>query len=363
MSGPAATQGKRDLVNGEREVTRRLMLARFARFATVAIALLALAGTGAADDFYKDKKITLLVGSTAGGGYDTDGRLIAKYMPRYIPGHPNIVVSNMPGASGVKAVNYLYANAPRDGTVIGTFNSAMPFLQAVGAPGVTYKSAELSWIGNLSQSVQAVVVWHTAGINTLDDAKKREVIMGALGSGGTMTVFPRLLNAAFGTKFRIVSGYQGGTEVNIAMERGEVHGRGAGVWTTWKRTRPDWVKEGKIIPLLQIGPRKDPDLPHVPLLNDLAQNEEHKQTFLLVAGNIQIERPFAAPPQVPPAQLKILRDAFNRVAKDPEFLAEAEKLETDVAPQTGEETARDVKSILSVPPAIVEKVKVIVGFR
>jgi tripartite-type tricarboxylate transporter receptor subunit TctC len=325
--------------------------------------LLSLASKGAADDFYSGKKITLIVGTTAGGGYDTDGRLIAKYMSRYIPGNPNIVISNMPGASGVKAVNFLHTSAPRDGTVFGTFNSAMPFLEAAGAPGVTYKSAELSWIGNLSQSVQAVVVWHTSGIKTLDDTKKREVIMGALGSGGTMTVFPRMLNAAFGTKFRIVAGYQGGTEVNIAMERGEVEGRGAGVWTTWKRTRPDWIKEGKIIPLLQIGPKKDRDLPHIPLLNDLAQSEEQKQMFLLVAGNIQIERPFAAPPQIPADRLQILRNAFIRATADPEFLAEAEKLETDVAPQTGDETARDVTSILAVPQAVVEKVKVIVGFR
>src|SRR5262249_32456622 len=256
-------------------------------------------------------------------------------MSRYIPGEPGIVVSNMPGASGVKAVNYLYSGAPKDGTVIGTFNSAMPFLEAAGAPGVQYKSTELSWIGNLSQSVQVVVVWHTAGIRTLDDAKKREVIMGALGSGGTMTIFPRLLNAAFGTKFHIVTGYQGGTDVNIAMERGEVEGRGASAWTTWKRTRPDWVKERKIVPLVQIGPRKDPDLTEVPLLNDLAQNDEQRQMFLLVAGNIQIERPFAAPPGIPADHLRTLRNAFNLATEDPAFLAEAERLETDVAPQTG----------------------------
>jgi tripartite-type tricarboxylate transporter receptor subunit TctC len=329
----------------------------------VAALLWAPTRTARADDFYKDRRITLLVGTTAGGGYDTDGRLIAKYMARYIPGEPNIVVSNMPGASGIKAVNYLYATAPKDGTVIGTFNSAMPFLEIAGAPGVQYKSTELSWIGNLSQSVQVVVIWHTAGVRSLDDAKKREVIMGALGSGGTMTIFPRLLNAAFGTKFRIVAGYQGGTDVNIAMERGEIEGRGAGVWTTWKRTRPDWVKDGKIVPLVQIGPKKDPDLTDVPLLNDLAQSEEQKQMFLLVAGNIQIERPLAAPPEIPADRLHILRNAFNLATKDPAFLMEAERLETDVAPQTGEDTARVVASILSVPPAVVEKVKVIVGFR
>lgn len=338
-------------------------LSRLSVLAALAGTLLCFYTGASAEDFYKNKTITLLVGTTAGGGYDTDGRLVAKYLARYIPGEPRILVSNMPGASGVKAVNYLYSTAPRDGTVIGTFNSAMPFLEAVGAPGVQYKSAELSWIGNLSQSVQVVVVWHTAAVRTLDDAKKREVIMGALGTDGTMTIFPRLLNAEFGTKFRIVGGYQGGTDVNLAMERGEVQGRGAGVWTTWKRTEPDWVARGKIIPLLQIGPAKDPDLKDVPLLNDLALSEEQKQIFLLVAGNIQIERPFAAPPAIPADRLQTLRNAFTLATKDPAFLVEAERLGTDVAPQTGEETGRVVASILSVPPPIVEKAKSIIGFK
>src|SRR4051812_47169709 len=200
-------------------MNRRAMLRTIA---LIAAFVLSPVSTVAADDFYRDKTITLIVGTTAGGGYDTDGRLVAQYLSRHIPGAPKIVVSNMPGASGIRAVNYLYSIAPKDGTAIGTFNSAMPFLEAAGAPGVTYKSSELSWIGSLSQSVQVVVVWHTAGVRTLEDAKKKEVIMGALGSGGTMTIFPRLLNGAFGTKFRIVSGYQGGTDVNLAMERGEV---------------------------------------------------------------------------------------------------------------------------------------------
>jgi tripartite-type tricarboxylate transporter receptor subunit TctC len=317
----------------------------------------------AADDFYKGKTITLIVASSAGGGYDADGRLVAKFLGRFIPGSPNVVVSNMPGASGIKAVNHLYTIAPRDGTVIATFNSAMPFLEAAGAPGVQFRSKELSWIGNLSQSPQVVVVWKTTGVKTLDDAKRKEVIMGALGSGGTMTVFPRLLNSVFNTKFRIVSGYPGGNEVNLAMERGEVEGRGAGAWTTWKHTRPDWVAEGKIVPILQIGPKKEPDLSHVPLLNDLAETDEHRQLFKLIAGNIQIERPFAAPPNIPPERLYVLRRAFEQMTKDREFLAEAERLQSEVDPQNGEELQEAVAEIINVPPAIVEKAKVISGFQ
>jgi tripartite-type tricarboxylate transporter receptor subunit TctC len=211
--------------------------------------------------------------------------------------------------------------------------------------------------------VQVVVVWHTAGVRTLDDAKHKEVVMGALGAGGTMTIFPRLLNGTLGTKFRVVGGYHGGTDVNLAMERGEVEGRGAGPWTTWKHTRPDWIKDGKIVPLVQIGPKKDPDLANVPLLNDLARTEEQKQMFRLVAGNIQIERPFAAPPNIPAERLQILRRAFDLVTKDPDFLAEAKRLHSDVDPQTGDEVKAVVASIIDVPPAVVEKVKAIVGFK
>jgi hypothetical protein len=176
-----------------------------------------------------------------------------------------------------------------------------------------------------------------------------------------MSVFPRMLNAEFHTKFKIVGGYPGGNEVNLAMESGEVQGRGAGAWTTWKHTNPDWVRDGKIIPILQIGPKKDPSLPNVPLLSDLAQNPEQTQLFQLIAGNIALERPFVAPPHIPADRLEILRKGFADTTKDPEFLAEAEKMQSDVDPAIGEQSAAVARSIVNNPPEIIEKAKAIVG--
>jgi tripartite-type tricarboxylate transporter receptor subunit TctC len=325
---------------------------------TVAIPVaLSLAPAALANDFYQGKTITVVVATSAGGGYDTNGRLLARHIGRFIPGSPTVIVTNMPGASGVKAVNYLYAIAPKDGTTIATFNSAMPYLERVGSPGVTFKSGELSWIGNLSQSVQTVAVWYKSGVKTLDDAKKKEVVMGALGDAGTMVQFPRLLNSVFGTKFRVVKGYEGGASVDLAMERGEVEGRGAGAWYTWKNTHPDWVKEGKIVPIVQIGPKKHPDLPNVPLLGDLAQNDEQHQMFDLIAGNVVIERPFAAPPHIPADRLEILRHAFDEMVKDPAFLADAEKIDTDLDPNSGAELEKIIARIVATPQPVVEKVK------
>ena len=329
----------------------------------VAVLIAGVASAAGAEDFYAGKTVRLIVGSSAGGGYDTNARLVAPYMEKYLPGKPSVVVVNMPGASGTKAVNHLYAVAPKDGSTFATFNSAMPFLEAVGSSGVRFKSTELSWIGSLSQTVQTVVVWHTAGVRTLEDAKKKEVVMGGLGKSGTMVLFPRMLNSEFGTKFRVVTGYKGGRSVNMAMERGEVQGRGAGTWYTWKNTHREWVKEGKIIPLVQIGPKKDPDLPNVPLLNDLAQTPEQLQMFKLLAGNTQIERPFAGPPGIPADRLNMLRRAFDKTVKDPAFIAQAEKIGTELDPQTGEEVAEIVKSIIDTPPAAIAKVKEAVGIN
>ena len=335
----------------------------FPTLAVIVALLLPLAKPAVADDFYKDKTITLIVGTTAGGGYDTDGRLIAQYLSRYIPGSPNVIVSNMPGASGVRAVNYLYSIAPKDGTVIGTFNSAMPFLEAAGAPGVQYKSSELSWIGNLSQSVQAVVVWHTAGVRTLEDAKKKEVIMGALGSGGTMTIFPRLLNGAFGTKFRIVSGYQGGTDVNIAMERGEVEGRGAGAWTTWKHTRPDWIKEEARSCLWSRSDRRKIRTSRTFRCSTSLLKMRSKSRCSVSSPETSRSSGRSQRLQNPADRLQILRRAFELVTKDPGFPRRGRTIGSDVDPQSGEEVTKDVASIVDVPPAVVEKVKVIVGFK
>ena len=233
-------------------------------------------GVGAGN-YFAGKTIRIIVGTGSGGGYDGAARLTARYLGKYIPGNPAFVVENMPGASGIKATNYLYAAAPKDGTVIATVNNSMPVYQAIGQEGVRFQAEDLNWIGSLLQTATTVSIWHTAGVKTIEDAKHKEIIIGATGAAGTKAAYPQLLNNTVGTKFKIVTGYEGGNTLRLAMERGEVQGDGSARWSSWKSTKPDWVRDNKIAAIVQIGLKKDEDLPNVPLLTELAQNDEQRE--------------------------------------------------------------------------------------
>jgi tripartite-type tricarboxylate transporter receptor subunit TctC len=322
-----------------------------------------LTGAAQADDYFSGKLIRIVVGTPPGGGYDAYGRLVGRHLGNFIPGKPTVIVSNMQGASGTKAASYLYSIAPKDGTVIATFNKSMPVSQALGEFDVPFKTEEMAWIGSLSQSPDIVTVWHTSGVKSIEDAKKREVVMGSDSPSGTMTTYPTMLNATIGTKFRIVQGYAGSNAVNFAMEQGEVQGRGNNPWASWKTTRPDWVKNKLIVPLVQVTTEKDPDLPEVPMLVDLAQNDEQRMMFQFLSASAPIERPFAAPPGTPKAVVDILRTAFDSMVKDKDFLAEAEKQQMELSPHTGAEVAKIVAGIVATPTAIVQKVKQITGTK
>jgi tripartite-type tricarboxylate transporter receptor subunit TctC len=310
-----------------------------------------------AADYYAGKLLRIIVGTPPGGGYDAYGRLVGRYIANYIPGKPTVIVSNMPGASGTKAASYLYSIAPKDGTTIATFNKSMPVSQALGEFDVPFKTEEMAWIGSLSTSPDIVTVWHTSGVKSIEDAKKRDVVMGSDSPNGTMTTYPALLNATIGTKFRIVLGYAGSNAVNFAMEQGEVQGRGNNPWASWKTTKPHWVKDKLIIPLVQVTTEKDPDLPDVPTLIDLAQNDEQRTLFRFVSASSVMERPFAAPPGTPKEAVDILRNAFDQMVKDKAFLAEAEQQQMDLNPHSGAQVAKVVAEIVNTPPAIVQKVK------
>jgi tripartite-type tricarboxylate transporter receptor subunit TctC len=330
---------------------------KIATLALSVFACVALAASAQAQDYYKGKTIRIVVGSPPGGGYDAYARLVGHHLANFIPGKPAVIVSNMQGASGTKATSYIYGIAPKDGTVIATFNKSMPVYQALGQTEIAFKTELLSWIGSVSQTADVLAVWHTTGIKSMAEAKRHEVIMGSDSASGTMTTYPALLNATLGTKFRIVQGYAGSTAVNLAMERGEVQGRGANPWSSWKATKPDWVRDKSIVPLMQVGFKKEPDLPDVPTLIDLAENDEQKTMFSFISASVAIERPFAGPPGMAPEVLTILRNAFNQMMKDPAFLAEAARSQMDVDPHTGEEVTKIVADIIATPPAIVQRVK------
>ncbi|HTI85224.1 MAG TPA: tripartite tricarboxylate transporter substrate-binding protein [Alphaproteobacteria bacterium] len=331
----------------------------FAVAASVISTAMLASGAANAQDFLGGKQLKMMVATPPGGGYDAYGRLVARHMRDYLPGRPNIVVNNMAGASGITGTNWLYEVAPRDGTVIGTFNKSEPFYQAIGQKGVRFKAQEFGWIGAMSQAPDTINVSNRAGVKTIEDVKKKEVIIGA-DSGGTMTLYPALLNSMIGTKFKIITGYAGSAAVYLAIEKDEVQGVGSTPWTTWKATRPDWVREGRILALVQVGLKKDPDLANVPRMIDLAENDEERVLFTFVSSVAAIERPYAAPPGIPAEALATWRKAFDQAVKDKALIAEAEKMNLDLDPQDGETVAKIVSSILTTPPEIIAKVRAFV---
>jgi tripartite-type tricarboxylate transporter receptor subunit TctC len=334
---------------------------------TFAILLLLSAGNvtkaSPVADFYKDRTVRLIISGEAGGTYDSDGRLVAKHLSKHIPGNPRIIAENMLGASGRVAANYLYNGAPKDGTVIAILQQGVPLSQALGETGIKYDAGRFNWLGSSVRPDETLVVWHTTGVKSLEDAKKKEVIIGATTPTGMNYLYPKLANELLGTKFRIVTGYPGGTPIMLAMERGEVEGRGSNPWSDWKARKPEWVKDKKIVPLMQMSLFKHPDLPDVPLMVDLAPNETVRSVFELVTITGELGRPYLMSPGVPPERVQAVRDAFDATMKDPEFLAEAAKSQKDIHPIHWKEMEDLVKRVLGAPESATELMKNAIGPR
>ncbi|MDP2358140.1 MAG: hypothetical protein Q8M31_19035 [Beijerinckiaceae bacterium] len=323
-------------------------------------ALIAIGATDArSDDFYRGKNIQLIIATGPGAAYDFFGRLVSRHIGRFIPGEPVVTPQNMPGASGFRAANYLFNVAPKDGTVLGTFNNAIAFYQVVEQPGIQSRAEEFSWLGAIPQDTPQVAVHISAGVKTIEDAKKIEVAMGATGAGGNFAGHVALLNSLLGTRFKIVTGYDSGATINMAIERGEVSGKANTTWPAYKSLASDWVREGKIIPLVQFGLKKDPDLPSVPLLMELASNEEQRRIFEVVASTSAVGQPFAAPPQTPADRLEILRKAFASTVVDAAFRAEAAKVsdQTSMEPISSSELTALVQRTVATPPALAARLR------
>ncbi len=317
-----------------------------------------LCSTGArADDFYKGKTISIVIGFSAGGDYDLRARLLSRHMDRHIAGAPLIVARNMPGAGGVAATNWLARLAPRDGTSMLMASQNTPLIQALGTPGVEFDARQFNWIGNTTNSPNLISVWAGRGVSTIEDARKREVAVGASGVGSGSYYYPFAANVVGGTRFKIVTGYPGGNDINIAMERGEVDGRGSNSLAAWKSTRPHWIAEGKLIHLVQIALQRHPELPNVPLLSDLATTDIDRQAMQLIAAETAMARAVAASADIPRERVSILRRAFDATMADKEFLGEADRLGFDINPATGEEVQKIVLGIVDAPPAVVQRVK------
>jgi tripartite-type tricarboxylate transporter receptor subunit TctC len=339
-------------------MTTRFATTRIAALsATLASALLASVAAAQAqsvEDFYKGKKVDIVIGFTVGGGYDAYARLVARHMGEHIPGKPTMVPRNMTGAGSRIAAAFIHGVAPKDGTAMGIADQSIPLEQALGDAGVKFDSREFNWIGNPNADNNVLSTWHTSPVKTIEDAKKIEATMGATGYN-TSSQYPTVLNAIAGTKFKVILGYPGGNEINMAMERGEVAGRGSNAWASYKSTRPDWIKENKINILVQIGLRKAPDLPNVPLLMDVASNDLDRAAMRLLSAPTTIGRPFFAPPNVPADRVKALRAAFASMIKDKAFLEEARKLNLDIDFVPGEELQKIVADIIDAPADVKKR--------
>jgi tripartite-type tricarboxylate transporter receptor subunit TctC len=333
--------------------TRALRTWAHAAIMTV-LASAALAQAGGA--FLKDKTVSLYIGYSVGGAYDLYARLLARHLGKHLPYNPTIVPRNMEGAGSLRLANWLYGAAPRDGTVFATIGRGAPFDRLLARPGIEFEATEFSWIGSANDEVSICVSWHTSGVSAFTDLMKKELIVGAAGAGSDDDQFPRVINGLLGTKMRVVSGYPGGNDVILAMERGEVNGRCGWSWSSVKSTHPTWLAAHKFNILAQLGLARHPDLPDVPLATDFATTEEQRRILRLIFVRQMLGRPFLGPPGIAADRLAILRHGFSATMKDPEFLADAEKLKLEVRPVSGEEAEKVVRQIYAeTTPAIAQR--------
>ena len=314
-------------------------------------------GADPVEEFYKDRTIRFIVGSNTGGSYDSYGRLLAAHMAKHIPGGPRLIVENMPGASGIQSANYLSQIAPKDGSVIGMFNQSMAQRQMLDPDAIRFDVGKFGWIGAMGRSVNVLISWHASGVKTLEDAKVKEITMGALSSDGGNAVYPLLLNKFLGTRFKVVLGYKGGNTIQLAMERGEVDGRGSVVWSGFKAGWPHWIAERKINVLVQIGISKDPDLPDAPLLIDLARTPEQAAIYRFISSDAAMGFPVLAPPGIPAERLTALRKAFTATLADPEFLKASAERKLPVQLTPGEEVGQIVSDMLGTPQEVIARLK------
>jgi tripartite-type tricarboxylate transporter receptor subunit TctC len=321
--------------------------------AVIALALAVPAHAQSVEDFYRNRAITILVGFTAGGGYDLYARLLGRHMGRHVPGNPTIVVQNMPGAGSLKATQFVYSVAPKDGTVLATVSRGMvtePLLN-----DAKFDATKLSWLGSITSETSVCATWHTSPVKTWPDMFARDFTLGGSATGADPDTFALILRNLLGARVKLVTGYPGGNDINLAMERGEVEGRCGWSWTSIKSQKTDWLRERKISLLAQFGMEKNADLPDVPLVLERAANDEQRQVLrLLIAGQF-VGRPFFAPPELPSDRKAALRQAFDATMKDPEFLAEAGRLDMEISPIAAAVVDDFLADMYRTPKEIVRK--------
>ena len=324
---------------------------------TVALALpVAQAQAETVEEFYKGRQVTVIVTGATGSIYDLSARLVTRYMSEYIPGKPTMVVKMMTGGGHLIGTQWLYNVAPRDGSVLASIGEAVPLVQVLEPEKAKFDVSKFNWLGNPGLSNLVLSTWAEKGIKTLEDAKKKEVIIGAGGPTSPSGQMPRALNNVLGTKFKVIVGFPS-TSIDLAMERGEVDGRGSAQISYYQTVRPHWVTENKLNHLVQWGPKRNSDLPNVPLLTELARNEAERQVFALLSSSVIVGRPILTTPDVPADRLAALKEAFAKTMKDPNFLEEAKKFNLEINPLYADEMQKLINDVIATKPEVVTLAK------
>ncbi len=319
------------------------------------------AWSGAAEDFFRGKRITLVVSAGAGGGYGLFSQLLAKHMPKYMPGNPTFVLDYKPASGGLVAANYLYNVASKDGTAIGMLRPTLPIAQLLRPSGVKYDAAKLTWIGRVTPQITTLGVWHEAPAKTLAESKNKEIVIGAGGKSGSLYIHPMIVKKLTGARFKIVTGYRGTADVVLAMTRGEAHGVTAD-WQIWNTKWGDHLKKKEIVHFFQTGVARLKDLPNVPTLIDLAKSADERAIMRLLSTPAEIGKAISGPPGIPADRVVVLRRAFDAAIRDPELIAAAKARKVVINTRSGADLARLVTEALATPKPLIERTKVLLEY-
>jgi len=331
-----------------------------AAFAAAIVFALGRFSEAAAQAYDGKERINLIIGYEQGGGYDVYGRFVAQMLGRQLPGEPRIVPQNMPGAGSLKAANYIYNIAPKDGTAIGTVSQSIAFMQLLGQKGIQFDAAKFSWIGRMSDVVSLIGVWHTAPVKTIEEAKTKEVTIAVGGALSGSVLYVSFLNALTGTKLKPIAGYTG-NQSHLAMERGEVDGSSSLLWSAIHAQYPYWITENKVRILVQVGLERHPELQDVPLVTDLATNEDDRKVLSAISSSDVIGRSLLAPPGLPRERLEALRRGFEAMFRNPEAIELAKRMKLDLNPLSGEKLTEVVAQSNQLSPELVAKIRKLAG--
>ena len=334
---------------------RKLIIGTLATIAGLAMGANSWAAGMSVEQFYKGKRVRVVISTSPGGGYDLYARFVTRHMAKFIPGNPRMIAQNMPGAGHRRAAQYLSLKAPRDGSVIATISQGLPFAQIVWPEKhKRIDSSKFIWIGNSNEGNNVLMLWHTTGVKTWKDLRKKQIVVGGTGAGSTSGQYPRALNNILGTKMKIILGFKGGSQMNLAMERGEIDGRGSNAWASIKSITPQYMKNKQLILPVQMGLKRAPDLPNVPLIWELGRNEAETKVLKLMVMASRIGRPVLTTPGVPADRVAALRAAFDAAVTSKAFIAEAKKRRLEINPVSGVVVQATVNEILATPPELAK---------